>query len=95
MQLGLSPAAVLYALALAAAGAAIVGVIPALKATGRQLRSGIDRSGRTARLGRIWTVQIVVQVAFIEWTGHGKMRHPRLLGVREDKQAAEVVRETP
>ncbi|MQA90529.1 MAG: FtsX-like permease family protein [Gemmatimonas sp.] len=65
MQLGLSPAAVLYALALAVAGAAIVGVIPALKATGRQLRSGIDGSGRTAglRLGRIWTVQIVVQVA--------------------------------
>jgi bifunctional non-homologous end joining protein LigD len=26
--------------------------------------------------------EIVVQVAFIEWTGHGKLRHPRLLGVR-------------
>ncbi len=38
---------------------------------------------------------LVVQVAFIEWTGNGKMRHPRLLGVREDKRAAEVVRETP
>jgi bifunctional non-homologous end joining protein LigD len=25
---------------------------------------------------------IVVQVAFIEWTVHGKLRHPRLLGVR-------------
>jgi bifunctional non-homologous end joining protein LigD len=25
--------------------------------------------------------QIVVQVAFIEWTVHGKLRHPRLLGV--------------
>jgi bifunctional non-homologous end joining protein LigD len=26
--------------------------------------------------------QIVIQVAFIEWTGNGKLRHPRLLGVR-------------
>ena len=36
---------------------------------------------------------IVVQVAFIEWTVHGKLRHPRLLGVRFDKAAREVVRE--
>jgi len=26
--------------------------------------------------------EIVVQVAFIEWTVHGKLRHPRLIGVR-------------
>ena len=26
--------------------------------------------------------EIVVEVAFIEWTVHGKLRHPRLLGVR-------------
>jgi bifunctional non-homologous end joining protein LigD len=26
--------------------------------------------------------EIVVQVAFIEWTVHGKLRHPRLLGVQ-------------
>jgi ATP-dependent DNA ligase len=38
---------------------------------------------------------VVVQVAFIEWTGNNKMRHPRLLGVRTDKSAAEVVREMP
>ena len=38
---------------------------------------------------------IVVQVAFIEWTVHGKLRHPRLLGVRFDKTAREVVRESP
>jgi bifunctional non-homologous end joining protein LigD len=25
--------------------------------------------------------EIVVQVAFIEWTAHGKLRHPRLIGV--------------
>ncbi len=37
--------------------------------------------------------QIVVQVGFIEWTVHGKLRHPRLLGMRTDKSACEVVRE--
>jgi ATP-dependent DNA ligase len=46
------------------------------------------------RLRAHWTrPEIVVQVAFIEWTGHGKLRHPRLLGVRTDKSAREVVRE--
>lgn len=37
--------------------------------------------------------EIVVQVGFIEWTVHGKLRHPRLLGVRNDKAARDVVRE--
>src|SRR5688572_23045312 len=39
--------------------------------------------------------EIVVQVAFIEWTAHGKLRHSRLLGIRTDKAARDVVRETP
>jgi DNA ligase D-like protein (predicted ligase) len=38
--------------------------------------------------------ELVVQVAFMEWTVHGKLRHPRLLGVREDKSAREVTRES-
>ena len=38
---------------------------------------------------------IVVQVSFIEWTVHGKLRHPRLIGVRFDKDPREVVREHP
>jgi bifunctional non-homologous end joining protein LigD len=38
--------------------------------------------------------QIVVQVSFIEWTVHGKLRHSRLIGIREDKSPREVVRET-
>jgi ATP-dependent DNA ligase len=38
--------------------------------------------------------EIVVQVGFIEWTPNNKLRHPRLLGVRTDKPAREVVRET-
>jgi ATP-dependent DNA ligase len=39
--------------------------------------------------------EIVVQVAFIEWTVHGKLRHPRLIGVRFDKDAREATRERP
>ena len=37
--------------------------------------------------------EVVVQVAFIEWTKHGKLRHGRFLGVRTDKFARDVVRE--
>jgi len=37
--------------------------------------------------------EVVVQVAFIEWTVNGKLRHPRLLGVRVDKSARDVIRE--
>jgi DNA ligase D-like protein (predicted ligase) len=38
--------------------------------------------------------EVVVQVAFMEWTRHGKLRHPRLVGLRIDKTAREVTRET-
>jgi len=37
--------------------------------------------------------EVVVAVAFIQWTVHGKLRHSRLLGVRADKAAREVERE--
>jgi DNA ligase D-like protein (predicted ligase) len=41
-----------------------------------------------------WTKpEVVVQVGFSEWTVHGKLRHPRLIGIRTDKTAREVVRE--
>ncbi|MFO0982969.1 MAG: ATP-dependent DNA ligase [Planctomycetota bacterium] len=46
--------------------------------------------------GRVHWVrpEIVVQVAFGEWTVHGKLRHPRFRHVRTDKPARDVVRET-
>jgi ATP-dependent DNA ligase len=48
------------------------------------------------RLRAHWvTPQIVVQVSFIEWTGNNKLRHPRLIGVRFDKPARDVIREQP
>jgi bifunctional non-homologous end joining protein LigD len=37
--------------------------------------------------------QVVVQVGFMQWTGNCKLRHPRLIGLRNDKAAREVVRE--
>ena len=37
--------------------------------------------------------EIVVQVGFIQWTKHNKLRHPRLLGIRNDKHPREAVRE--
>jgi bifunctional non-homologous end joining protein LigD len=37
--------------------------------------------------------ELVAQLAFTEWTRHGRLRHPRFLGLREDKPAAKVVRE--
>ena len=39
--------------------------------------------------------RIVCQLKFTEWTRDGKLRHPVFLGVREDKEAREVVREQP
>jgi ATP-dependent DNA ligase len=48
------------------------------------------------RAGAHWVrPELVVEVAFMEWTGHGKLRHPRFLRVRRDKSAREVVRSTP
>jgi ATP-dependent DNA ligase len=58
--------------------------------------SPFTRAVGLPRLRAHWVrPEIVVQVAFIEWTVHGKLRHPRLLGVRFDKTAREVVREAP
>ena len=39
--------------------------------------------------------RLVAQVAFQEWTRAGRLRQPRFLGLREDKEPEEVVRETP
>lgn len=41
------------------------------------------------------TPRLVGEVGFTEWTGEGKLRHPRFLGLRPDKGAKEVVREEP
>jgi len=57
-------------------------------------KSPFTKATGLPRLRAHWVhPEIVVQVAFIEWTAHGKLRHPRLLGVRFDKDAHDVTRE--
>ena len=62
-----STGVILYVAALTVVSAAIIGVVPALKATGRRVQSGLQGlsagGGAGMRFGRTWTVLIVVQVA--------------------------------
>jgi bifunctional non-homologous end joining protein LigD len=37
--------------------------------------------------------RLVAQVGFTEWTRDGRLRHPRFVGLREDKDPRDVVRE--
>ena len=39
--------------------------------------------------------QFVAQVEFSNWTGDALLRHPSFQGLREDKDAAEVIRDNP
>ncbi len=46
--------------------------------------------------GTHWTrPELVAQVGFAEWTGDGRLRQPRYLGLRDDKVPTDVVREEP
>lgn len=46
--------------------------------------------------GAHWVApKLVAEVQFTEWSEGGALRHPAFLGLREDKKAAEVVREKP
>lgn len=50
--------------------------------------SPFTRAVGLPRLRAHWVKpEVVVEVAFIEWTVHGKLRHPRLLGVRSGASA--------
>ena len=73
-----------------------------LRALGARLRELTRRDPPFADAARIrergvsWTEpELVAQVGFTEWTQDGRLRHPRFLGLREDKPAREVVRESP
>jgi len=49
---------------------------------------------REATRGVTWVEpRLVAQVSFTEWTRDGRLRHPRFLGLRDDKPSREVVRE--
>lgn len=65
MEFSLSPETALYAAGLALLAAVLVGVLPALKATSRQVRASLSElgGGSGMRMGRTWTALIVAQVA--------------------------------
>ena len=51
---------------------------------------------RIREAGACWVEpELVAQVAFTEWTRDGMLRHPRFLGLRDDKRAHDIVRERP
>ena len=59
----------------------------------RQESSSFDE-GDPPHLRVTWVrPELVAQVAFSEWTADGRLRHPRFLGLRDDKSPREVVRE--
>lgn len=72
-----------------------------------ELQKKLDRLAQTAMpfetipkdpglRGAHWAKpQLVGEVEFMEWTTDGVIRHPSFQGLREDKKAAEVVREEP
>ncbi|HXW46810.1 MAG TPA: non-homologous end-joining DNA ligase [Streptosporangiaceae bacterium] len=53
-------------------------------------------SGQLPRVRVHWVEpRVVCEVGFSEWTTDGQLRHPRFQGLRDDKEPAEVVRESP
>ena len=72
-------------------------------ATLRRLRKELSRlevlnspieGDRPSPAGVHWVKpKLVAQIGFTEWTDDGKLRHPRFLGLRDDKSAEEVRRE--
>ena len=66
MDTNMQPGTAAFALGLALVVAIIVGVVPALQATGRRIETDLRQLGGATglQLGRMWTVLIVAQVAF-------------------------------
>ena len=56
-------------------------------------RLAVRRRGPRARRRPGCEPELVAQVGFSEWTRDDRLRHPRFLGLRDDKAAREVVRE--
>jgi DNA ligase D-like protein (predicted ligase) len=70
----------------------------------RALRSRLDEleqddspfDGEVRERGVHWLrPEFVAQIGFTEWTRDGMLRHPRYLGMRDDKRPQDVVREEP
>jgi bifunctional non-homologous end joining protein LigD len=64
------------------------------KRLGRRERDASPFADTVAEKGAHWVEpELVAQIGFTEWTTAGRLRHPRYLGLRQDKPAREVVRE--
>ncbi|HEX8067967.1 MAG TPA: non-homologous end-joining DNA ligase [Thermoleophilaceae bacterium] len=62
----------------------------------RELQRAESPFADAGRVRASWAEpRLVAQVAFTEWTRDGRLRHPRFLGLREDKDPRDVVRERP
>ena len=62
----------------------------------RKLKTGEPAfvDARPVPRGTHWTrPELVAQIGFAEWTSDARLRQPRFLGLRDDKNPAEVVRE--
>lgn len=67
IRFDVSPPALAYLVGLTLLGAAIIGVLPALRVTGPRLHLGLQRLAgghSTIRMGRLWTGLILAEVAF-------------------------------
>jgi ATP-dependent DNA ligase len=55
------------------------------------------RFGRPLELARVHWIrpELVAEITYLSWPGDGLLRHTVFVGLREDKPAREVRRETP
>ena len=79
---------------------------PACPVCGRESNDGLAPFANLPERGGLLTAaqmrfckwiepELVCQVRFTEWTDDGMLRHPVFLGLRHDKAAKDVVRESP
>ncbi|MGH2866225.1 MAG: non-homologous end-joining DNA ligase [Solirubrobacteraceae bacterium] len=73
-----------------------------LRSLGEQLRGLVqdepafaDADGIRERGAQWVKPELVAALGFSEWTTAGRLRHPRFLGLRDDKSPRAVVRESP
>jgi predicted permease len=66
VKIGISPATIGYLIALAVLAAAVIGVLPALRMTGRRVQASLQRlsgGNSTVRMGKLWTSMIIAEIA--------------------------------
>jgi predicted permease len=67
LRTGVSTATVAYVIALAVLASLIIGIVPALRVTGRRVQASLQRLAgghASVRMGKVWTSLIMVEVAF-------------------------------